>query len=404
MMPDTDIAIVGGGPVGAALALALVGSHAEGTNNSRPRVTVLEARAQTTPDGVDPRPIALSYGSRLLLERLNAWHALNRAASGTAIDHVHVSQRGGFGRVALSAADADVPQLGYVFDFNQIFVSLATAARATGCDYLSGARATALSRDGEFGRIDYTCNGTTSSLTARLVVIADGGDIDGLAPPKTIDYAQHALTARVSTSLPHRHVAYERFTPDGPLALLPFNQDMALVWTLKPARAEELRDADAAAFLVALRDAFGGRLGAFTGVTRRACYPLSLRYAAEDRAPGVVNIGNAAQTLHPVAGQGFNLGLRDAWELAQSLRAIPIRALNDNAGDSEHSHHVLHRYCASRRIDRYATIAATHGLVQLFSSDIFPLRAARGMGMTLLGAIAPARNFLARRMIFGARG
>ncbi len=409
MTPDTDIAIIGGGPVGAALALALINSHAEDTDNSRPRITVLEARAQTTQittGGADPRPIALSYGSRLLLERFNAWQALNRKASGTAIDHVHVSQRGGFGRVALSAADADVPQLGYVYDFNDIFLSLAMAARTTGCDYRSGVRATALSRDGEFRRIDYTCDGAAASLTARLVVIADGGDIDGLASPKTIDYAQLALTARVSTSLPHRHVAYERFTPDGPLALLPFDQEMALVWTLKPARAETLRDADAATFLAALREAFGGRLGDFTGVTRRACHALSLRLslhsAARDGAPGIVTIGNAAQTLHPVAGQGFNLGLRDAWELAQMLRVIPARNLN--CGDSERLRQVLHRYHAGRRIDRYATIAATHGLVQLFSNDIFPLRAARGVGMTLLGALAPARNYLARRMIFGARG
>ncbi len=403
MAPDTDIAIIGGGPVGAALALAL--GNAGNAEAENPRVTVIEARAQTTPTtsgNADQRPIALSYGSRLLLERLNAWNELTRAACGTAIHHIHVSQLGGFGRVALSDADAGVPQLGYVFDFNEIFNSLATAARATGCDYLNGARATALSHDGEFRRIDYTRNGAASSLTARLVVIADGGDIDGLAPAKTIDYAQHALTARVSTSLPHGHVAYERFTPEGPLALLPFDQDMALVWTLKPARAEELREADTATFLAALREAFGSRLGEFTGVTRRACFPLTLRYAAQEHAPGIVTIGNAAQTLHPVAGQGFNLGLRDAWELARILRTMPVRELNH--GDSEHLRQVLHRYGAGRRIDRYATIAATHGLVQLFSNDYFPLRAARGAGMALLGALAPARNFLARRMIFGARG
>lgn len=402
-MPDTDIAIVGGGPVGAALALALGGSG--GTDDS-PRVTVLEARVQSTPGSVDPRPIVLSYGSRLLLERLNAWHTLTRAASATAIDHVHVSQRGGFGRVALSAIDAGVPQLGYVYDFNDIFNSMAVAVRDTGCDYLHGARATALSRDGEFRRVDYLREGAAASLTARLVVIADGGDIDGLAPPKIIDYAQQALTARVNTTVPHRHVAYERFTPEGPLALLPFDQDMALVWTLKPARAEELRAADAATFLAALREAFGGRLGEFTGVTRRACYPLTLRYAAQNLAPGIVTIGNAAQTLHPVAGQGFNLGLRDAWELGQILRTVPVRDLNHNSdsSNSEHSRQVLSRYGASRRVDRYATIAATHSLVQLFSNDYLPLRAARGAGMTLLGAIAPARNFLARRMIFGARG
>ena len=382
---DTDIAIIGGGPVGAALVLAL--------RHSDIRVTVLEARATGASVTDDPRPIALSHGSRLLLERLGAWRGLNP----TAINHIHVSQRGGFGRVALSAADTGVPSLGYVVDYNNIFMALSDAARDTGSDYRASARATALHRDGGVQSIAYTRDGATVTLTARLVVVADGGHIDGegLTPPKTLAYAQHALTARVSTALPHKQVAYERFTREGPLALLPFGDEMALVWTLPPTRAEALKDADTKPFLAALREAFGGRLGDFVHVTQRACYPLTLRYTT-GAAPGVVTIGNAAQTLHPVAGQGFNLGLRDAWELAQWLRTTPVQSLSDNE--------TLRHYRARRRVDRGASVAATHGLVRLFSNDFMPLHAARGVGMTLLGCIAPARNFLARRMIFGARG
>ena len=383
---DTDIAIIGGGPVGAALVLAL--------RHSDIRVTVLEARATGASVTDDPRPIALSHGSRLLLERLGAWRGLNP----TAINHIHVSQRGGFGRVALSAADAGVPSLGYVVDYKNIVMSLSDAARNAQnnqSDYREGARATALHRDGDVQRITYTRDGAVASLTARLVVVADGGDIEGFAPPKTLAYAQHALTARVSTTLPHKQVAYERFTREGPLALLPFGDEMALVWTLPPACAEEFKEADTKTFLSALRQAFGGRLGEFKTVTQRACYPLTLCYTA-DAAPGVVAIGNAAQTLHPVAGQGFNLGLRDAWELAQWLRTTPVQTLSDNE--------TLRHYRARRRVDRGATVAATHGLVRLFSNDFMPLHAARGVGMTLLGCIAPARNFLARRMIFGVRG
>jgi 2-octaprenyl-6-methoxyphenol hydroxylase len=381
---DTDIAIVGGGPVGAALALALRASPL--------RLTVLEARANLGADAGDPRPIAVSHGSCLLLQRWGAWDE-SRA---TPINHIHVSQRGGFGRMAMSHADVNVPHLGYVFDYKDVYFSLVSAARSTGCDYRSGARATALHYEGDFQRIDYIRDGAASSLTARLVVVADGGDIEGLSPPKTVDYAQCALTARVSAVQPHKQVAYERFTAEGPLALLPFGEEMALVWTLAPARAQELSDADTKTFLAALRESFGGRLGDFKTATQRASYPLALRYAANGSMPGVVTIGNAAQTLHPVAGQGFNLGLRDAWELAQVLCTVPAQDLMD----SEH----LRRYRASRRSDRYATIATTHGLVRLFSNDFFPLRAARGAGMTLLGCIAPARNFLARRKIFGARG
>jgi 2-octaprenyl-6-methoxyphenol hydroxylase len=384
MSPDTDIAIVGGGPVGAALALALRGSQL--------RISVLEARANVGADAGDPRPIAVSHGSCLLLKRWGAWDE-SRA---TPINQIHVSQRGGFGRMAMSHADVNVPHLGYVFDYKHIFLNMVNAARGTGCDYRSGARATALRREGDFQRIAYTRDGAAASLTARLVVVADGGDIEGLSPPKTVDYVQCALTARVGIAQPHNHVAYERFTAEGPLALLPFGEELALVWTLAPARAQELSDADTKTFLAALRESFGGRLGDFKAATQRACYPLTLRYAMNDSMPGIVTIGNAAQTLHPVAGQGFNLGLRDAWELAQVLCTVPAQALVD----SEH----LRQYRARRRIDRYSTIAATHGLVRLFSNDFFPLRATRGAGMTLLGCIAPARNFLARRMIFGARG
>ena len=154
-------------------------------------------------------------------------------------------------------------------------------------------------------------------------------------------------------------------------------------------------DADPATFCVALREAFGSRLGEFNSVTQRACYPLNLRYAVNS-APGVITIGNAAQTLHPVAGQGFNLGLRDAWELAQILHGLAPQALTN--------HEALRYFRAARRMDRSATLAATHGLVHLFSNDFLPLHAARGAGMTLLGSIAPLRNFVARRMIFGARG
>ncbi|HTD90786.1 MAG TPA: FAD-dependent monooxygenase, partial [Burkholderiales bacterium] len=234
------------------------------------------------------------------------------------------------------------------------------------------------------------------TLRARLTVVADGGDIDGLAPAKSIDYGQHALTARVTTVLPHRNIAFERFTQDGPLALLPFGEEMALVWTLTPARAQMLKGADSKQFLAALQDAFGGRLGDFIAVTQRACYPLTLRYTIGVTAKGTVTIGNAAQTLHPVAGQGFNLGLRDAWELARTLRTVSVQTIAD--------HETMCRFRASRRVDRYATVGVTHGLVRLFSNDFFPLAVMRGVGMTLLGSVAPVRDFLARRMIFGARG
>lgn len=382
---DTDIAIVGGGPVGAALALAL--------RKSPLRVTLLEARSAPAASAArDPRPIAISHGSRLLLERLDAWRTLMPAP----IAHIHVSQRGGFGRIALSARDAGVPALGYVVDYSDVFTNLANAARVAGSDYRDDARVSAIHRDGDGCRIDYALGGDTAALHARLAVVADGGAIDGIAPAKVVDYAQCALTARVRAAQPHRDTAYERFTTEGPLALLPFGTEMALVWTLTAARAQWLEGAAESEFLAALRNAFGGRMGEFTQVARRASYPLMLRLSAHADPAHVVTIGNAAQTLHPVAGQGFNLGLRDAWELAQVLCTTPAQALASPDG--------LRRYRNARRLDRLATAGTTHALVRLFSNDFFALGAARGAGMTLLGCVPPARDFLARRMIFGTHG
>lgn len=371
--------------MGAALALAL--------RDSALRVTVLEARTiHAAPGTHDARPIALSHGSRLLLERLGAWRNL----APTPIDHIHVSQRGGFGRVAIHAHDSGVPALGYVVDYGAVLAALADAAGTCGIDYRANTRVTAIRSEGAISRVEYSHEGAPATLNASLTVVADGGDIDGVAPAKVIGYGQSALTARVRTMHPHHNTAYERFTADGPLALLPFGAEMALVWTLAPRRARELEHADSPSFLLALRNAFGGRLGGFTAVTQRACYPLSLRRNAHAETTRVMRIGNAAQTLHPVAGQGFNLGLRDAWELAQMLRAVGAQELA--------TADFTHRFGAARRADRGAAMAATHALVRVFSNDFAALGALRGAGMTLLGCVPPARDFLARRMIFGTRG
>jgi 2-octaprenyl-6-methoxyphenol hydroxylase len=382
MASDTDVLIIGGGPVGAALALALRREAAPDL-----RVTVLEAR---TVAANDQRPIALAHGSRLILERLGAWQALQS----TPILQIHVSQKGAFGRAVLAASETGVPALGYVADYNAIFAALSDAVRALGSDYRAGACATAIHPADDEVSVDYHKNAVAKRLSARLVVVADGGELQGLAPPKVTDYAQCALTARVRTQLAHAGTAYERFTVEGPLALLPYGEEMALVWTLNPARAESLLAADEPDFLAALGEAFGGRLGALRAVQGRETYPLALRRVSGALPANCVAIGNAAQTLHPVAGQGFNLGLRDAWELAQLLGEVDLELVG--------ARQTLQRFQAKRRLDRATTIGLTHGLVQLFSNDYFALDTLRGAGMTLLGSLPPLRSGLARRMMFGA--
>jgi 2-octaprenyl-6-methoxyphenol hydroxylase len=381
-MPDYDLLVAGGGPVGAAAALALRGSGL--------KVGLVQPASPRTPP--DPRPIALSHGSRLILERLGAWDALPPT---TPIERIHVSQRGGFGRVMLDAAEAHLPALGYVTDYSQLAAALLGAVeRAQECRLL------ARTLDGITAAPDavlaqLAAGSSPGQLSARLLALADGGALP-VGRVRTRDYGQAVVTTRVACEIPHRNVAYERFTPAGPLALLPMGERLALIWTTTPARARELCEAPEPEFLRALQEAFGRRLGAFRDAGARSCFPLTLKVTDRIAEPRVVVLGNAAQTLHPVAGQGLNLGLRDAWELAETVRA---RA-HEEIGCSRH----LAAYRARRRLDQGGGIAFTDALVRVFSNDAVPLRLARGLGLAALAAVPPARDFVVRRMTFGTRG
>ncbi|MCC7487939.1 MAG: FAD-dependent monooxygenase [Burkholderiales bacterium] len=382
--PDCDVVIAGAGPAGGALALAL---RASGL-----RLAVLET--QFSPMAADPRPLALAYGTRLLLERLDLWRSL---APVTPILGIHVSQRGGFGRVMLDAAAARLPALGYVLDYARLAALTRERLEGDWCEYLPGA---------SICRVDATADavvlavqgagGGMRRIRARLLAVADGGTGAAGEAMRAIDYGQAAVTARVASVLPHEGVAYERFTPEGPLALLPDGERSALVWVTAPERARALSSGPEPEFLAGLQQAFGGRLGRFTAVERRGVFPLALKLARDPVERRTVRIGNAAQTLHPVAGQGLNLALRDAWELAEVLGRAPREALGEPG--------MLRRYATRRRLDRAGAIGFTHGLARIFSSDLAPLRCARGFALAALAASPPARDFLVRRMSFGARG
>ena len=380
-----DIVIVGGGPVGAAVAIALHGSGFA--------VLVLEARPDAG-GGNDARTLAMSYGSRLILERLAIWPQIEPV---TPIEIIHVSQRGGFGRTLLSAQEVDLPALGYVVPHARLQQAFGKALESGQTTLMTGARVISMESTVDGITIEFHRQGILHSIAARLLIIADGGAGAGLrvgATVKTREYGQHAVVGLVETSRPHEYKAYERFTPDGPIALLPFEHRYALVWTATPETADRLMALATVPFLESLQRHFGDRAGRFMSIEARARFPLTLRYASDPVLARAVMLGNAAQALHPIAGQGFNLGLRDAWELGETLAR--------NAALDPGSDECLSSYRALRRSDRFRGIALTHSLVKIFSNDFAPLRATRGAALSLLELVPPAKRAFMQRMIFGA--
>ena len=374
----TDVLVIGAGPVGMTLALALADSPL--------RVLLLDRQ----PGGSwlkDPRALALSHGTRQLLERLNAWNA----AAATAIQGIHVSQRGGFGRAQIEAADYDIPALGYVMRYRDLLSAL--HARIDADRLLAPCSVERIDIDRTQATVTVAHGGANRRIEARLVVHAEGTPQDD--PGVTVrDYGQHAIVCEVRPSTPHQNRAWERFTPDGPLALLPIGADYAVVFTVPPEKAAQIMALDDREFLRRLNTQFGNRLE-LVATSPRASFPLALRLRRQLTRDRQVWLGNTAQTLHPVSGQGFNLGLRDAWELAETLRGYR----QEDPGRAE----PLAAYARGRQTDRIGSALFTDGIVRLFSNDIPPLKALRGLGLLALDLAPPLRHFVARRMIWGAR-
>ncbi|MBL8367774.1 MAG: FAD-dependent oxidoreductase [Candidatus Accumulibacter sp.] len=379
---SVDVAIVGAGPVGMSLALALAGGPQS--------VLLLDSRPHAA-WARDPRALALAHGSRQLLERLGAW----KASAATAIESIHVSQRGGFGRTLIDAREYGIAALGYVMRYRDLAATLDARIDATQC--LHDCTLLDITTGNDTAEITLAAqNGDPAAprrIRARLVVHAEGTPVSD-PDVRVYDYRQHAVVAEVRPVPGHQQRAWERFTPDGPLALLPLGQDYSLVFTVPPEKAANLLALDEADFLAALRAQFGSRL-AFVASGPRTSFPLALRVREQLAGRRQVWIGNAAQSLHPVSGQGFNLGLRDAWELA----AVLLANASGDAGNAA----VLAAYARSRRLDRQGSIAFTDGLVRVFGIDLAPLRIARGAGLLALDVLPPLRHFVAKRMIWGAR-
>ena len=379
METTLDVAICGAGPVGMALAALLARRGMPGA-----RIGLIDAKGLGAAI-TDPRSIALSYGSRLLLEEIGAW-----PLPATAIDQIHVSRRGQFGRSMIDRVEENVPALGYVTRYGELVSALSFACESAGVAIMRPVRIS--------GQLEHA-NGVNlklddgRELEALVAVQAEGGvfgEQDSRA--LTRDYGQSAIIARVSASAPIAHRAYERFTDEGPLALLPQTGadglHYALVWCVRPDTAAALLALGDDAFLARLGDAFGTRVGRFIAASPRASYKLGLN--ADPRATArMVAIGNAAQTLHPVAGQGLNLGLRDCAVLA---RLLARGATPEN----------LATFASERAIDRRLTVGLTDTMARAFAG-VGPAQTLLGLSLGILDTVAPARSLLAELMMFGRR-
>jgi len=377
-----DVAIAGGGMVGLSLAAALAKLPLE--------VAVVEPVSPESGEqpSFDARTTALSSGSRRVLEGIGAWPLV--AARATPIRRIHVSERGVFGTATLTAAEQGLAALGFTIENRLLGTALRERIAREPRVRLHHARVAAVEPRADAMRL---CTDTGVVLDARLLVAADGAQSAVRAAlgieASVSDYGQQAIIAHVDTTRFHEYTAYERFTPDGPLALLPIAEGRsAVVWTLEPGAAQEALALDDAGFLARLQEAFGLRLGRFTRVGRRQAYPLALTRAARLTLPRAAILGNAAQSLHPVAGQGFNLALRDVAMLAELVA---------DAGGDPGEPALLARYATWRAPDREAVIRFTDSLVRGFGLPLGPLRPARGHGLALFDLLRPVKHEFARR-------
>lgn len=390
---DFDVVIAGGGMVGTCLALALAPLGL--------RIAIVEriARGAIVQPSFDERSTALSRSSQRMFEAMGLWPEI-RAAS-TPIRSIHVSDKGRFGFSHIDAEQQQVEALGYVVIncvLGQVLES--TLARNASIDMFCPATVNAVSVGPGRAAVEVACDGRSpTTLTSNLLVAADGSnstvrEMLGITVRQS-DYRQQAIIGNLQPDRPLPNVAYERFTRDGSIALLPIADGrMAFIWIVAASDAEQLLAMEDDAFTAALQEDFGYRLGAFSRVGSRASYPLQLSRAMRLTTQRSVLVGNAAHGLHPVAAQGFNLGLRDIAALCDCIAEAP-GLTHDRAmiGSAE----VLRRYADWRKADQRKLVRFTDGLVRLFGSGRQPLRTLRNVGMLGFDLVPGVREEFARQ-------
>ncbi len=387
MQNHYDLIIVGAGLAGNCLGLAL--------KDCGLRIAIIEAnsRKQLRDSPAGDRALALAAGTVQQLQALGAWEDI--AAKATAIKKIHVSDKGHFGKTRLSADRQGCEALGYVIVARDIEEHVADLTAQTPISCFYETRVAGLMSGPDEVNVSLKQQGKSLNLSAQLLVGADGGQstVRKLLeiPQQVFDYGQTALVTTVQSTLPHHNTAYERFTRFGPLALLPVaGKQSAVVWTRSHEQAEALLSCGEAEFLAELQSCFGYRLGALKMVAPRRAFPLSLIRAEYMVSGRTVIIGNAVHQLHPVAGQGFNLGIRDVAQLTEML--IEHYQNHSDIGAAE----FLKDYARQRQHDHDKTIGFTNSVVRIFSNDWLPLAALRNTGLTLLDHLPSAKHLLTK--------
>ncbi|TOJ73576.1 2-octaprenyl-6-methoxyphenyl hydroxylase [Vibrio parahaemolyticus] len=387
-MKQYDVVIAGGAMAGATLALAI-----EHLSQGALRVAVVEpfkAQSDQHP-GFDSRSIALSYGTVNLLRHLELWSAIEPFT--TPIEHIHVSDRSHAGMTDITKHDVGVEALGYVVelaDVGRVYQELLT--HSTAIDLYCPDSAKHITRTQENVTIELASG---ELLNAKLLVAADGAVSQccqqiGLELSEH-DFDQVAVIANIVTQEPHQGRAFERFTENGPVALLPMSDNrMSLVWCLRPDEAQIVMELSEREFLERLQQDFGWRLGAMQKVGLRASYPLLLRHRKQNISHRFAIVGNAAQTLHPIAGQGFNLGIRDVVTLAEELV---------KQGEDVGRYQGLIRFSQRREADRNETIWLTSSLVHVFSNDLLAMRIGRNTALAAMDNLSIFKQPLLRHTL-----
>ncbi len=383
-----DILIQGGGPVGLACAAWCLQKYPEAKLMLVDRNPVDDADLASA----DSRGIALSHGSKLLLDTIKAW-----PTECADIYRVHVSQAGRFGRALMTREELGQDALGHIIRYRDIHLALRKALRAIQAEINQA--------DSHFAWLHIDSDTEHLDIQAKCIVHAEGGLFkkqDWVESGR--DYDQSALVGLVEVENAAPHQAWERFTSEGPLAVLPShygNNILNLVWCGSPESSQQRLNLSDADFLVALQKEFGSRIGRFLKIQDRRLYALGLNYRKEIIQGNEVWIGNAAQTLHPVAGQGLNLGLRDAYLLAETL--AEVYSSSEEEKTFHHIEHALAKYAKSRKADRTTTIGLTDFMARVFTSNLLPIVIGRGLALTALQWLPPLKTALARQMMFGRR-